>query len=177
MRALSTQLDVTLFSLQKGERCVDLASGVVTATDLGGLLHDFSDTAAAIAQLDLVISVDTGIRAFAAAEEARVLGLDLIVTDHHLPDDDRGIPQALAVINPAQRGCTYPHQDLCGAAVAFKLAHAILLRAAALSDRPEAELERLNSKLLPSFLKLVAIATVADSVPLVGENRTIVALG
>lgn len=121
----------------------------------------------------LVISVDTGIRAFAAAMEARVLGLDLIVTDHHLPDGAQGVPDAYAVINPAQEGCPYPFKSLCGAAVAFKLAHAIL-RASCTSDL---ERERLERSLVPSFLKLVAIATIADSVPLEGENRVIASLG
>jgi single-stranded-DNA-specific exonuclease len=128
---------------------------------------------AAAAGVRLVISVDTGIRAFAAAAEAKALGLDLIVTDHHLPDDVQGVPDAVAVINPAQPGCGYPFKGLCGAAVAFKLAHAIL-RAACESD---AERERLERALVPSFLKLVAIATIADSVPLEGENRVIAALG
>ncbi len=128
---------------------------------------------AAMAGVRLVISVDTGIRAFAAATEAKALGLDLIVTDHHLPDDAQGVPEAVAVINPAQPGCGYPFKGLCGAAVAFKLAHAIL-RAACESD---AERHRLERALVPSFLKLVAIATIADSVPLEGENRVIAALG
>ena len=132
---------------------------------------------AATAGVRLVISVDTGIRAFAAAAEAKALGLDLIVTDHHLPDDAAGIPEAIAVINPAQPGCPYPNKHLCGAAVAFKLAHAILLAAAQAAPDPTTPLTRLHSKLVPSFLKLVAIATVADSVPLEGENRAIVALG
>jgi single-stranded-DNA-specific exonuclease len=128
---------------------------------------------ASVAGVSLVISVDTGIRAFAAAEEAKALGLDLIVTDHHLPDDVAGIPEALAVINPAQTDCPYPFKSLCGAAVAFKLAYALMSAAA----KTKIERERLQSKILPSFLKLVAIATIADSVPLVGENRVIAALG
>ena len=74
---------------------------------------------AAASGVRLVISVDTGIRAFAAAEEATALGLDLIVTDHHLPDEGAGLPEAIAVINPAQRDCPYPNKHLCGAAVAF----------------------------------------------------------
>jgi single-stranded-DNA-specific exonuclease len=131
----------------------------------------------AAAGVRLVISVDTGIRAFAAAAEAKSLGLDLIVTDHHLPDDARGIPEALAVLNPAQPGCPYPFKHLCGAAVAFKLAHALLLSAAETAPDPEAQRLRLNRGLIPSFLKLVAIATIADSVPLHGENRIIAALG
>ncbi|HEY4008695.1 MAG TPA: DHH family phosphoesterase, partial [Acidobacteriaceae bacterium] len=121
----------------------------------------------------LVISVDTGIRAHAAAEEAARVGLDLIVTDHHLPDEINGSPRALAVLNPNQACCEYPCKDLCGAAVAFKLAQALLEGAA----RDDAERERLRSKTLPSFLKLLAVATIADSVPLTGENRTIAHIG
>ncbi len=128
---------------------------------------------AAAAGVRLVISVDTGIRAFAAADEAKALGLDLIVTDHHLPDGVEGIPEAIAVINPAQPGCPYPNKHLCGAGVAFKLAHALL---AAHAVTPLQQ-HRLKNILLPSFLKLVALATIADSVPLLGENRTMVALG
>jgi single-stranded-DNA-specific exonuclease len=132
---------------------------------------------AATSGIRLVISVDTGIRAFAAADEARALGLDLIVTDHHLPDEVGGIPNCLAVINPNQPNCPYPNKSLCGAAVAFKLAHALLLAAAPLTPDPTAFNTRTQNILLPSFLKLVAIATIADSVPLTGENRTLAALG
>jgi single-stranded-DNA-specific exonuclease len=132
---------------------------------------------AATAGVRLVISVDTGIRAFAAATEAKALGLDLIVTDHHLPDDLGGMPEALAVLNPAQSDCPYPFKSLCGAGVAFKLAHALLLAAAETAEDPDAQRTRLKRGLIPSFLKLVAIATIADSVPLVGENRVIAALG
>ena len=128
---------------------------------------------AAAAGVRLVISVDTGIRAFSAATEAKELGLDLIVTDHHLPDGVEGVPEAVAVVNPAQAGCPYPNKSLCGAGVAFKLAHALL--AAHASD--DAQQRRLREVILPSFLKLVAIATVADSVDLTGENRAIVWLG
>src|SRR5438046_9253396 len=74
----------------------------------------------------LIISVDTGIRAFAAAETARRVGVDLIVTDHHLPHISEGVPQALVVLNPNQPGCEYPCKDLCGAGVAFKLAQALM---------------------------------------------------
>ncbi len=118
--------------------------------------------------VQLVISVDNGIRAFAAAEEAQRLRLDLIVTDHHLPDSGLGIPIALAVLNPNQPDCAYPCKHLCGAGVAFKLAQALLEA----KDR-----ERARAKLLPSFLKLLAIATIADAVPLLGENRIFAALG
>src|SRR6185437_9673641 len=125
----------------------------------------------------LVISVDTGIRAVQEAKEARALGLDLIVTDHHLPDGVVELPDCVAVINPTQPGCRYPCKQLCGAAVVFKLAQALLEAAAPLTDDPDDFRARAREKLIPSFLKLVAIATIADSVPLVGENRTIAALG
>jgi len=128
---------------------------------------------AAASGVRLVISVDTGIRAFAAAAEAKALGMDLIVTDHHLPDEGEGVPEAVAVLNPAQAGCPYPFKSLCGAGVAFKLAHAILHAAA----ETDAEKDKLKCGLVPSFLKLVAIATIADSVPLEGENRVIAAMG
>src|SRR5271168_3956833 len=82
---------------------------------------------AAAAGINLIISVDTGIRAFAAAETAHRLGVDLIVTDHHLPGQD-GTPKALAVINPNQAGCEYPYKQLCGAGVAFKVAQGLMQR-------------------------------------------------
>ena len=122
--------------------------------------------AAAARGVRLVISVDTGIRDFAAAEAAARLGLDLIVTDHHLPHT--GLPQALTVLNPNQEGCGYTCKHLCGAGVAFKLAQALL----------EAwDVERARTKILPSFLKMLAIATVADAVPLLGENRVFASVG
>jgi single-stranded-DNA-specific exonuclease len=116
----------------------------------------------------LVITVDTGMRAFAEAETARDLGLDLIITDHHLLAAGDAMPIALAVLNPNQPGCNYPEKSLCGAAIALKLAQAVLER------RDPA---RTRAKTLPSFLKMAAIATIADAVPLKGENRVIAALG
>jgi single-stranded-DNA-specific exonuclease len=136
-------------------------------------MQDARIEAAAAEGVRLVVSVDTGIRAFAAAEEAKRVGLDLIVTDHHLPDGAEGIPKALAVLNPNQPGCGYPYKELCGAGVAFKLAQALLESTA----NDDAERNRLREKTLPSFLKLLAIATIADAVPLTGENRTIVSIG
>ncbi len=132
---------------------------------------------AAAAGVRLVISVDTGIRAFAAATEAKALGMDLIVTDHHLPDNAIGVPEAVAVLNPAQANCPYPFKSLCGAAVAFKLAHALLLAHADTANDSETQHLRLKRGIIPSFLKLVAIATIADSVPLEGENRVIAVHG
>ncbi len=122
---------------------------------------------AAAAGIHLIISVDTGIRAFAAAETAHRLGVDLIVTDHHLPGPD-GMPTALAVLNPNQSGCDYPCKALCGAGVAFKLAQALMERRL---------IHRDQLPLLKSFMKVVAIATIADSVPLTGENRVFAKLG
>lgn len=115
----------------------------------------------------LIVSVDNGIRADAAIARANELGVDVIVTDHHLPEAE--LPPAFAVINPNRADCDYPNPNLCGAGVAFKLAHAIL----AGMGWPKAKLYRV----LDSFLKLVAIATVADIVPLTGENRIIVKHG
>ena len=121
---------------------------------------------AAAAGIRLIVSVDMGIRAFAPAETAQRLGVDLIVTDHHLPGPD-GVPPALAVVNPNQAGCDYPCKVLCGAGVAFKVAQALIERRRA-GDQ---------SRLLLSFMKIVAIATIADSVALSGENRVFTKLG
>ncbi len=118
---------------------------------------------AAARGIRLIVSVDTGIRAFAAAEAAERCRIDLIVTDHHLPQAE-GVPKALAVVNPNQAGCDYPCKALCGAGVAFKIAQALLETTG-------------RERLIPSFLKMVAIATIADAVPLVGENRIFAKLG
>lgn len=112
----------------------------------------------------LVISVDCGIRAHEPLHWARDNGLDVIVTDHHLPDEGEGAPPAFCVLNPNQHGCNYPDKNLAGVGVAFKLAHA-LFRA------------RGRESQISGFLKMVAIGTVADVAQLVGENRVIVALG
>jgi len=122
---------------------------------------------AAASGIRLIISVDMGIRAFAPAETAHRLGVDLIVTDHHLPGPD-GVPNALAVVNPNQKGCEYPYKQLCGAGVAFKVAQGLMQR------RLDANLQ---NKLQMSFMKVVAIATIADAVPLTGENRVFASLG
>jgi single-stranded-DNA-specific exonuclease len=122
---------------------------------------------AAASGIRLIVSVDMGIRAFAPAETAQRLGVDLIVTDHHLPGPD-GVPNALAVVNPNQKGCEYPYKQLCGAGVAFKLAQGLIQR------RLDASVQ---NKLLMSFMKVVAIATIADAVPLTGENRVFASLG
>src|SRR5215831_8925159 len=112
----------------------------------------------------LVVSVDCGITAHEPLHWAQANGLDIIITDHHLPDADEGAPPALAVLNPNQHGCSYPDKNLAGVGVAFKLIHA-LFRA------------RDREAVVPGFLKMVAIGTVADVAKLTGENRAIVALG
>ncbi|HKW76739.1 MAG TPA: single-stranded-DNA-specific exonuclease RecJ [Terriglobales bacterium] len=123
---------------------------------------------ATAAGVKLVISVDTGIRAFQAAETARRLGVDLIVTDHHLPEVHEGVPNALAVLNPNQADCVYPCKALCGAGVAFKVVQALFAKYKDAAD---------ETKLTRSFLKMVAIATIADAVSLTGENRIMAKLG
>lgn len=110
----------------------------------------------------VVVSVDCGIRSRDAAERARALGVDLIITDHHEPEAT--LPRAFAVINPRRHDCHYPDKDLAGVGVAFKLVQALCAR----SDR---------MAWLPGFVKLAAIGTLADVVPLRGENRVIAKLG
>lgn len=112
----------------------------------------------------LVISVDCGIRSFEPLEWAKANGLDVIVTDHHLSDEVKGNPPAVAVVNPNQPGCQYPDKHLAGVGVAFKLAHALLREAG-------------KEHLVPAFMKIAAIGTVADIMQLTGENRAIVSLG
>jgi single-stranded-DNA-specific exonuclease len=154
------------------KRAIDLLGGRATfhvphrIRDGYGMKDDIIERAATEG-VRLVISVDTGIRAFPAAEAARRVGLDLIVTDHHLPEDGQ-LPHAFAVLNPNQPDCSYPCKSLCGAGIAFKIAQALF------EAKDEADARR---RLLPSFLKMAAIATIADAVPLVGENRVIAKLG
>jgi single-stranded-DNA-specific exonuclease len=112
----------------------------------------------------LVVSIDCGIRAHEPLHWARENGLDVIITDHHLPDEQEGAPPAFAVLNPNQAGCQYPDKNLAGVGVAFKLVHALFRE-----NGREAQ--------VPAFMKVVAIGTVADVAKLVGENRTIVAIG
>ena len=131
-----------------------------------GMRAEVIERAAAMG-VRLIISVDTGIRAGEVVRGARELGIDVIVTDHHLPEAE--LPPALAILNPNRPDCNYPDKNLCGAGVAFKLVQALL----STLGWPEEKLARM----LKSFLKLVAVATVADVVPLTGENRIIVKYG
>jgi single-stranded-DNA-specific exonuclease len=110
----------------------------------------------------LVISVDCGIRADEAARRARELGVDLIITDHHEPG--ASLPAALAVINPKRHDCTYPDKNLAGVGVALKLVQALCRK-------------RGRDGWMPAFVKVAALGTLADVVPLVGENRIIAKLG
>jgi single-stranded-DNA-specific exonuclease len=112
--------------------------------------------------VQLIVSVDCGIRAPEAARRARELGVDLIITDHHEPDSE--LPDACAVVNPKRHDCTYPDKNLAGVGVALKLVQALCGRAG-------------KSAWLPAFVKIASIGTLADVVPLVGENRIIAKLG
>lgn len=122
---------------------------------------------------NLIITVDCGISSFESVEIIKKLGMDVIITDHHhIPDKT---PKALAIINPKQKDCSYPFDDLAGVGVAFKVAQALL--------------QTLESKKIPMttykltlgfekwLLDLVALGTVADCVSLIGENRTLVKYG
>ena len=110
----------------------------------------------------LIISVDCGIRGADAALRAKALGIDLIITDHHEPDAE--LPDALAIINPKRVDCSYPDKSLAGVGVALKLVQELCRRSG-------------REAWLPGFIKLAAIGTLADVVPLVGENRVIAKVG
>ncbi|MGE5143457.1 MAG: single-stranded-DNA-specific exonuclease RecJ, partial [Acidobacteriota bacterium] len=111
----------------------------------------------------LIITCDCGITAVEAVRAARAEGIEVIVSDHHLPGD--ALPQATAVLDPRRPDCASPDKHLCGTGVAFKLAQALVPAL------------RLPDTLLWHFLDYVALATVADVVPLVGENRILVRHG
>src|SRR5687768_12201208 len=110
----------------------------------------------------LIVSVDCGIRAAEAARRARALGVDLIITDHHEPDSE--MPDCCAVVNPKRHDCSYPDKNLAGVGVALKLVQALCGRAG-------------KSAWMPAFVKIASIGTLADVVPLIGENRIIAKLG
>jgi single-stranded-DNA-specific exonuclease len=119
--------------------------------------------AAADAGARVILTLDCGTTAVEAVAEARALGMDVIVVDHHLPGPER--PDALALVNPRRPESRYPYPELCGAGLAWKLGLA-LLGAMGLGD-----------VFAWHLLDLAALATVADLVPLTGENRVIVRLG
>ncbi|WP_164491664.1 single-stranded-DNA-specific exonuclease RecJ [Staphylospora marina] len=120
-------------------------------------IHGEALKTAKVRGISVVVSVDTGISAAMEAELAKELGLDLIITDHHEPPDV--LPDAYAVINPKKPGCPYPNKALAGVGVAFKLASALL------GHPPEEEMD------------ILALGTIADLVPLTGENRVFAAHG
>ena len=113
--------------------------------------------------IDLVIALDCGVKAIEQSRELKKAAIDLIICDHHLPGNN--LPTCVALLNPKQQDCLYPFKDLCGCGIGFKLIQAI-----------GEELE-LNQRDILSFLDLTAIATAADLVPMIGENRVIVKLG
>jgi len=153
-------------------KAIELAGGVAgyhvphRLKDGYGMRAEVVEAAAADG-VKLIISVDTGIRAGEVVRRANELGIDVIVTDHHLPEAD--LPPAVAVLNPNRPDCRYPEKNLCGAGVAFKLVQALLATLEWPADR--------HRRVCESLLKMVAIATVADVVPLTGENRVIVQHG
>lgn len=130
--------------------------------------YGFSVSAAQAAstdEIDLVVTADIGVRDHAAVEEAKNAGIDVLVCDHHLPKG-ASVPEGATVLCPPQEGCTYPNRALAACGVSLKLAQALL------ADHPNRE------RILSSMLKLAAIGTVADMVPLdTLENRAIVTLG
>ncbi len=154
------------------KKAIELAGGTASfhvphrINDGYGMRSEVVEEAAARG-VKLIVSVDTGIRAAAVVEHASGVGIDVIITDHHLPEE--ALPAAVAVLNPNRPDCTYPEKNLCGAGVALKLIHALFIRLEWPADRIR--------RMLESFLKIVAIATVADVVPLTGENRIIVKRG
>jgi len=111
----------------------------------------------------VLLSVDTGIREHEVVARAQELGIDCIITDHHLPKEE-SLPAAHALLNPHRPDCAYPDKNLSGVGVAFKLVQGLLG-------------ERMSEALLRSYLKIVAIGTIADVVPLIGENRVIASFG
>ena len=114
-------------------------------------------------EVKLIVTVDCGIRSLAEAAHARESGLDMVISDHHEPKDE--LPVAVAVINPKQPGDQYPEQNLAGVGLAFKIAQALFQKLA--GDAGQAD----------AWLDLVAVGTVADIVPLSGENRALVKAG
>lgn len=115
---------------------------------------------------NLIITVDCGITSVDLVDYTISLGIDIIVTDHHKPQEM--LPKALAVVNPHRSDCSYPFKVLAGVGVAFKLVQAISIRL---------EKDIYSSEFYNSYLDIVSLGTIADIVPLVGENRMFVKLG
>ena len=132
-----------------------------------GLKMEVLDRVLAERNVKLVITVDCGITSVEPVRRAIDRGIDVIITDHHLPPGT--LPEAAAVLNPKQPGCEYPFKDLAGVGVAFKLCCELIRRLTPPNGRKKISVD--------SLLKIAAIGTVADVAPLVGENRTITSLG
>jgi single-stranded-DNA-specific exonuclease len=120
----------------------------------------------------VLLTVDCGISSFDAAEKARELGIDLIIVDHHQLDAKRGMPPALAVINPQRTDCESQLKQLCGCGLAFYLAMALRMR-----GRAEGWFAAGAEPNLKQHLDLVVMATAADMVPLIGDNHVLVRQG
>ena len=127
-----------------------------------GLKTEVLERVLAERDVKLVITVDCGITSVEPVRRAIDRGIDVIVTDHHLPPGV--LPSAAAVLNPKQDGCTYPFKELAGVGVAFKLCCELIRR----SGRKIS---------IDSLLRVAALGTIADVAPLIDENRTIAALG
>lgn len=126
----------------------------------------------AAADASVVVSVDCGITALEPARIARRAGLDLIITDHHALTGDGMLPEAVALVHPALPGSTYPYPHLSGAGVAYKLAWRLMTMAAGSARVPATQ-----RRLLLDLLAFAALGTVADVVPMTGENRVLVRWG
>lgn len=127
-------------------------------------LEDLRDKGARV-----VVTVDCGIRSLVEVDEGTAMGLDMIVTDHHSVGEK--VPRAVAVIDPKQLGDAYPFKEFAGVGIAFKLAQALVMA------QVQSPLPNGGTLDLTDLLDLVALGTVADLVPLVGENRTLVRAG
>ena len=120
--------------------------------------------------VSLLISVDCGVTAVEQVEYARSHGIDVVICDHHEPDDQ--LPNAVALLDALKPSCSYPFKSLCGCGVAFKLIQALCTK-----EPIKSKLGDEAQKSLLNYLQYVTLATTADIVPLVGENRTLVKLG
>jgi len=200
MSGMSAAVERILKALSSGERLAIYSDFDADGIPAGVILHDFfkkigydnftnyiphrdeegygfhSEAVDKLAKegVSLIITVDVGITAIDTVEHAKALGVDVIITDHHEPKEL--LPQALAVLNPKLKHCKYPFDGLCGAGVAYKLVQALITegrqhrsKASVLGELPEGWEKWL--------LDLVALATVADMVPLMGENRALVHWG
>lgn len=198
MRDLSSAVEIILQAIQKGKKIAvygDYDVDGITSTALlysllqrlgaevtfyipnrlkeGYGVHKSSIDYLKSNGVSTIITVDCGINAVEEVNYARALGMDVIITDHHQPHDT--LPGADAVINPLRNDCSYPFKDLCGVGIAFKLGHALLLHA--MENQKEYTLpgsEEISRISIWDYLDLVALGTIADISPLIGENRVFV---